>query len=135
MIQPKEGNMKHILFIFLLLFTVNAFAKSDLWELIKNPSYDLTYGVTLPEQPPLTDFSKPYVSTSTINVANIEHASLIDESFSYWYHFDFVEDPFDGRIEIMVMGEPSASTTATLLISCILGLTLYIRKRNASIAQ
>lgn len=127
--------MKHILFIFLLLFAVNAFAKSDLWELIKNPSYDLTYGVTLPEQRPLTDFSKPYVPTSVIHVSSIEHALQVDEAFSYWYHFDFVEDPFDGRIEILVMGEPSASTTVTLLISCVLGLMLYIRKQNASIAQ
>ena len=49
-----------------------------------------------------------------------------------FFHLDFSEDPFDGRIEILVAGEPRPPSTVTLLVALVTtgaGL-LFFRSRR-----
>lgn len=54
--------------------------------------------------------------TPTLKVASDAgfHAGYDIDSF---YQLDFPKDPFDGRIEIYVMGEPLPASTVTLLVA------------------
>ena len=49
-----------------------------------------------------------------------------------FYTLDFAEDPFDGKIEILVMGEPLPASTVTLLVAlgAAAALLLYHNKRS-----
>ena len=55
-----------------------------------------------------------------------------------FYHLDFSEDPFDGTIEVLVLGEPLPSSTVTLLVglAAVAAFLLYNnRKRMRSLEQ
>ena len=49
-----------------------------------------------------------------------------------FYHLDFSQDPFDGRIEILALGEPLPASTVTLLVAlaAAAGLLLYNNRRT-----
>ncbi len=57
------------------------------------------------------------------------HAGYNIDSF---YQLDFPQDPFDGRIEILALGEPLPASTVTLLIAlaAAAGLLLYNNRRT-----
>ena len=126
--------MKRLLVLFLLLFSVTTFASPDLKYLLKDQRFNLAYGVTLPDTPALTDFSVRYPTSPVIRTFSTEPMTPLTDAFSSWYWSDFAEDPFNGLIELAVVGQPSASTTATLIISLLCGLFL-IRKHHARLAQ
>jgi hypothetical protein len=51
-----------------------------------------------------------------------------------FFRLDFSEDPFDGNIEVLVMGEPLPASTVTLLVALAAGAGLLLysnRKRHA----
>jgi len=54
-----------------------------------------------------------------------------------FFQLDFPEDPFDGTIEIMVMGEPLPASTVTLLVALGAGalLLLYKNRRTRDAEQ
>ena len=122
--------MKKLLFVLFFFLAVDVMASSELYNLIKDPSYNLAYGIELKDQRPFNDFSNlrsakvlPAYTLST------DYPMLNDHMCDWWYKTDFAADPFDGQIEIMIMGEPLPSTTITLLISIALaGLLLYKNK-------
>ena len=121
--------MKYLLSFILFTIALTAFSKSDLHAIIKDDQVNLAYGVKIPEYKRFNDFSdikiiKPATSTNLINCPLF----LSDEVANSWYWHDFASDPFDGRIEVLVMGEPSASTTTTLIISMLFGALLLSRK-------
>ena len=49
-----------------------------------------------------------------------------------FYHLDFPEEPFTGKIDILVMGEPLPASTVTLLVAlaAAAGLLLYNNRRT-----
>ena len=49
-----------------------------------------------------------------------------------FYQLDFPEEPFDGKIDILVMGEPLPASTVTLLVAlaAAAGLLLYNNRRT-----
>lgn len=52
-------------------------------------------------------------------------------SFDNYYQLDFAADPFDGRIQIMVMGEPLPSPAVTMICALgVVGILLYYKKRK-----
>ena len=57
------------------------------------------------------------------------HAGYNIDSF---YKLDFTKDPFDGKIEIYVLGEPLPASTVTLLVAlaAAAGLLLYNNRRT-----
>lgn len=73
---------------------------------------------------------------SSISVAGdpLYYAGYNSESF---YQLDFSEDPFNGNIEILVMGEPLPPTTVTLIVALALGAAflLYKNRKQQAIAE
>ncbi len=59
------------------------------------------------------------------------HAGYNIESF---YHLDFSKDPFDGIIDIMIIGEPLPASTVTMLVAlaAAAALLLYSTRRTRS---
>ena len=128
--------MKRLFVLFLLLFSITTFAAPDLRYLLEDQRFNLAYGVTLPDTPALTDFSvrfAPSVSPTMV-AASVETLIPFQGMVDHWYQFDFAEDPFDGVIQLAAVGQPSASTTTTLIIACLVGFVLCY-KRHASLAQ
>ena len=120
--------MKRILIILLFVFSLTSFGL-DLSELISH-DYDLTSGITLPESMDVHDFTNfkvqyPYTSTHADNDYFMD-----DNITNSWYHTDFDADPFDGMIEVLAIGQPSTSTTMTLIIACLVGLLLVSKRTN-----
>ena len=73
---------------------------------------------------------------SSISVAGdpLYYAGYNSDSF---YQLDFSEDPFNGNIEILVMGEPLPPSTVTLIVA--LGLAaaflLYKNRKQQAVAE
>lgn len=124
--------MKHLLVILLSIISFTSFGL-DLSSFL-HQEIDLTQGIVLPPAMVFNDFSnaKPVKAYTPVHIQNFY---LYDESISNgWYSFDFAEDPFDGVIEILAVGQPSTSTATTLIISCLVGL-LLVSKRTTSNSQ
>jgi len=68
---------------------------------------------------------------STVKVASDAgfHAGFDIDSF---YNLDFSQDPFDGKIEIYIMGEPLPASTVTLLVglAAAAAIVLYNNRRK-----
>jgi hypothetical protein len=119
--------MKHLLIVLLFIVSFTSFGL-DLSSFL-HQEIDLTQGIVLPPAMKYNDFSNAKPTKAYTHV-RIQDSYFYNESISNgWYSFDFAEDPFDGVIEIWAVGQPSASTTTTLIISCLVGL-LLISKRT-----
>ena len=74
--------------------------------------------------------------TVTLNVSSDPgyYAGYQPDGF---FHLDFSEDPFNGRIEILIMGEPLPASTVTLLVALGAGalLLLYKNRRGRNAEQ
>lgn len=139
--------MKKLIIFFLLVFSISVFSqdstgllkynKRELAELLKYGNYNLAYGITIPETQKFNDFSKRVTPVSTYQMNKFKVDSdnnLIELSpGNNFYKVDFAEDPFDGMIEILVVGEPSTSTNLTLLIAGLLGLVMIKYRKSCSI--
>lgn len=107
--------------LFLLALSILASqSQQELQVLLKDQHLDLTYGVVIPEAKPYNDFStitKPPYYMQLFSHPMWQEPDGFLSPYSSWYHTDFAEDPFDGRIEPLVVGEPLPPATATLLIA------------------
>lgn len=107
--------------LFMLALSILASpSQQELQALLKDQHLDLTYGVVLPETKPYNDFStfaKPPYYMQLFSHPMWQEPDGFLSPYSSWYHTDFAEDPFDGRIEPFVVGEPLPPATATLLIA------------------
>ena len=114
--------MKRILIILLFVISFTSFGW-DLESLIRS-DYDISVGVTIPPYKKINDFSDVSASKSYPPV-RIQDEYLFDDGVAnQWYHMDFPEDPFNGLIELYAVGQPSASTTTTLIIAGLITLLL-----------
>ena len=129
--------MKKIFITTLLFFiALSVLAASSqqllLQALLKDQTFNLTQGITLPkDQKPFNDFSdivrQPPQSTTWRTSIVVEPDGHINP-YKGWYDYDFAADPFDGRIEILVMGEPLPSATQTIMLTLgVLAILLYCR--------
>ena len=83
----------------------------------------------------ISDFSKPFVANQEYSMT--KWAVDSDNNYielspaTYFYNLDFSEDPFDGKIQILVMGEPLPSPLTTLICCCgVIGILLYCKKKK-----
>ena len=67
--------------------------------------------------------------TVTLNVSSDPgyYAGYQSDGF---FHLDFSEKPFDGSIEILIMGEPLPASTVTLLVALGAGALLLLYKNR-----
>lgn len=142
--------MKKILFTILTFFAmfiafgqqgVLKYQKNLLMEYLLNyerRDINLAQGIDvskLPSIAKISDFSKPYVANQEYSMSKWSVDS--DNNYvelspaTYFYNIDFSEDPFDGKIQILVMGEPLPSPLTTL-ICCfgVIGILLYYKKKK-----
>jgi len=77
------------------------------------------------------DIKSAGATNSSITVAGdpLYYAGYNSDSF---YQLDFAEDPFNGNIEILVMGEPLPASSVTLIVALGLGAAflLYNNRRQ-----
>ena len=97
-----------------------------------NGSYNLAYGIKQPTASmKFNDFSNVYKpTTSFLSVPAKSTEELISFSANEWYNQDFTSDPFDGRIEIYVVGEPLPSINLSLLIACIVSIAVLQYRKH-----
>lgn len=118
--------------LFMLALSILASpSQQELQALLKDQHFDLTYGVVLPEAKPYNDFStiaKPPYYMPLFSHPMWQEPDGFLSPYSFWYHTDFAEDPFDGLIEVYVVGEPLPPATITILIA--LGMLGIIKCRK-----
>lgn len=145
--------MKKILtfILFLIMFIafgqqgVLKYQKNNLMEYLLNyerKDINLAQGVDtskISSMAKISDFSKPFVANQEYSMSKYDINS--DNNYvelspaTYFYNIDFSEDPFDGKIQVFVMGEPLPSPLTTL-ICCfgVIGILLYYKKKKEIIA-
>jgi hypothetical protein len=52
-----------------------------------------------------------------------------------FYHLDFGEDPFNGKLDIMVMGEPLPASTVTMLVALAAAAALLLFRNRKTRAR
>ena len=70
----------------------------------------------------------------SISVLSSDPAYYAGYNADSFYQLDFSEDPFDGRIDVLVVGEPLPSSTVTLILS-LAALAVffgYVRRKQQS---
>lgn len=122
--------------LFLLALTALAIPDKDLQALLKYGPVNLGFGIKQPDvSPAINDFSRfdPF-DTSKPYVADIQEPleeCVQYQVFEHWFAYDFAEEPFDGRIEPLVLGEPLPSPGLTLALALgTAGIILLNRKRK-----
>lgn len=125
---------KLLIFLFLLLSATllgqeDALFKSkkSLDDLLKTMKvdYNLASGFEVNKDFNINDFSKAVTPTLNNQVSYTVNSEVITPfSTDYWYIQDFASDPFDGKIDVYVVGEPLPSAPLTLFITSICLFTL-----------
>ena len=121
------------IFITIVLFflALTVVATDELYSLLDNTTVDLSTGVvTRPYN--LADFNQLYSAVQpTSTPLNTTYFEPVDQNYSLWYHYDFAEEPFDGRLDIMI-GKPLPNVfTTTLLMFGAVGI-IYMYHRKSS---
>ena len=119
------------LFTFLLFIISASLLSLDTDTLLQySTPINLSYGIEAPvSKQSINDFStisKDVTVYKSIYSVDKEDVVTFSPIHNYWYAKDFPNEPFDGRIEVLVMGEPLPSFWFTLLTLSILS-TLIIQ--------
>lgn len=119
----KEVVMNKIFLIAILLLlslSVVALSPADQELLIKQLPMDLTSSATRIPQIRLNDFSRSYRYEAVKEILPGIYIPIetdgYDKPYNAWYKADFSSDPFDGKIEIIPMGEPLPGGLISLCI-------------------
>ena len=130
--------MKYLFISLFLLISSTVFGKyapKNLLEYMKNDPIPLNYGVK-EQKYNISDFSNYKLFDTGTNQSfslNAEAIVPFAPVNDYWYIQDFAEDPFDGRIEVVV-GEPLPSVPLTIFIATLLLFT-YLKYRKLRTIQ
>ena len=127
--------MKYLFISLFFLLSSTVFGKYDpkpLLEYMKNDPIPLSYDVK-EQKYNISDFSTyKLFDTGTSQSISLNAEAIVPFApiNDAWYLQDFAEDPFDGRMEV-VIGEPLPSVPLTLFIASIMLFTLMkYRKLN-----
>ena len=114
--------------LFMLALTV--VADNPLHQLLKHQRTDLTTGITMSDMGNPADFTIPFGPIVKPSAPIHPHCwGTLDSPFAYsWYPYDFSEQPFDGKIDILVVGEPLPSTTTTIFVLTLFAGIIYCRR-------
>ena len=123
-----------LFFISLFLFiSYSLFGSSNLkylQEYAKNEPIPVSYNLKPLDKVNVFDFSNlttaslssyPYYKLEKVESEAIVPFIPINDK---WYTQDFSSDPFDGIVEVLIMGEPLPSTYVTLFLASILAFTV-----------
>ena len=119
--------------LFLLALTALAFDPVPLYTYIDRQPYDLLQGIPQMQLLDVHKFTGQYQLNAP--VANAYFTAQSDptpymQAYDTWYRYDFAEDPFDGLLDLAVIGEPLPSTKATFFIVLLTaGIIMWSRNR------
>ena len=123
--------MKYFLAL-IFTFVVVTCSASDLLSLLEHQTWNIAYDVQLPDTSiAANDFSKHYPTSSKVAYTHTNESSEPMELASIgngWYPYDFASDPFDGIIEVLVVGEPLPSSTTTLILALGFLILVYCKR-------
>ena len=119
--------------LFLLALTLLGFNKNDLYVYMDNHPYDLVQGVKLyTPAVQLNDFKDQRFPARPHDGHHVYYGGeRMPYLYAYdtWYKHDFAEDPFDGRIEIIV-GQPLPSANTTIfIVLAVAGIIMWSRNK------
>lgn len=114
--------------LFLLTLALLALDPSDFVSYFDTP-VDLTYGITAPAYTPLNAAPAKASYTPTSYYLSFSNEPMDNRpAYNAWYMEDFAEDPFDGNLEIFVLGEPLPPARTTILIMlAVVGIIYWNR--------
>lgn len=109
--------------LFLLTLTICAFSKVDQELLLRQAPIEFQPFAHRAEPPRIWDFSNPYHYENWREISPGIYIPTEPDGFNQpynsWYMDDFAQDPFDGKIEIVTMGEPLPDTIITFCIMLV----------------
>ena len=118
--------------LFMLALSVLALDAKALLQYQK--PINLAYGIKVNKNINVMDFSVPVYKDidyrDKMYVVTSENNLFAGYNADEFYRLDFAEDPFDGRIEVLVMGEPLPSGTVSLFIAAGIAGLLYFRRNK-----
>ena len=124
---------KLLITVILFLLALTVVANDQLKSLLEKIPLDLTAGIEHPAEPNITDFTKAVASPIPAQTRMPDtYLEPVDGSFTGWYRYDFAETPFDGRLEMLVVGEPLPTPLTTLLVAIGTVGILYMSNRKSS---
>ena len=109
----------------------------ELFNQVKTEPYQLAYGVQYPIFD-IKDFSNILkINPSNPVQTNLNTEAIVPYSTDAWYIQDFASDPFNGMIEVYVVGEPLPTPILTLFITSLFAFTLakYKKLHNKASTQ
>ena len=120
--------------LFLLTFVLCAFSQADIDLLLKQSPIEFQPSAHRTEQPMMWDFSNPYHYENWREVGPGLYIPTETNGFVSpycdWYNDDFAKEPFDGKIEIYVMGEPLPGSFLTVCIAlAFAGIIVWRRSK------
>lgn len=111
--------------LFLMALCALAFPDNDIAALLQYGPVDLAYGIKKPEPTNLADFEIPVQKTDyQVTLQSVYEPIPFSDVYNSWYNADFAKDPFDGLVEVYVVGEPLPSPGLTFMVA--LGTLLII---------
>lgn len=121
------------------VYTAKNTIKNELLETaLQTTQWNLTQGIdteAIFKQNNMTDFSNIVINSNfsyfipSISTDNNYFGS--NTSYEIFYNMDFATEPFDGQVQVLVMGEPLPSTTVSLILSVLaIGSILYLKKNQ-----
>ena len=114
-----------------VVFSMDSKTQEYLLKYYTDNHYNLAYDVKQPTALKFNDFSKIYKTNDTfLSSSSVNSEAIVPYPVSEWYKQDFAEDPFDGRIEIYVVGEPLPSINISLLIACIVSIAVLQYRKH-----
>ena len=118
--------------LFMLALSVLALDAKALLQYQK--PINLAYGIKVNKDINVMDFSVPVYKDidyrDKMVVVNSENNLFAGYNTDTFYNIDFAEEPFDGRIEVLVMGEPLPSGIVSLFIAAGIAGLLYFRRNK-----
>ena len=118
--------------LFMLALSVLALDAEALLKLQK--PINLAYGIKVTNDINAIDFSVPVYKDIDYQdktyIVNSENDIFAGYNTDMFYNIDFAEDPFDGRIEVLVLGEPLPSGTVSLFMAAGIAGLLYFRRNK-----
>ena len=125
--------MKFLLTAFLFILSVSLFSLDSDKLFEYSTPINLTQGIQYPELKNINDFTNipenitPFYSNPVFNESK---EAIVPFNSNSFYNLDFNEDPFNGCLELAVIGEPCLSVNLTLLISGLFSiLSLQYKSR------
>lgn len=125
--------------LFLSLFAI-ALSPADQELLIRQSPLELSPAATRIPQIRLNDFSRSYRYEAVKEIIPGIYIPIetdgYDKPYSAWYKADFDSDPFDGKIEIIPMGEPLPGGLISLCIGLVFaGIIMWKHNKVQQISE